>query len=295
MWIFHSLLSALAHSFQLSVGKRLVVKFSSWFVAWTMHVVMLVLFLIFGYFTYQGVPWENVSFSVAMAVAVVPYIFGSVVIIESTKRCDLSIVAPIVALTPIFIVVIEYFWLGAVPGPYGFLGIGMVVLGGYILNLSKAKGGKIFEPILSVFRRGQGLFALTGAFLFAFSATGCKVALQYSDAYSFATAVYVLSFFAISLVFGILLSFRVVKFPKFTLKDSGWLGLHGVLLSINGLANQLAFALAAYASYVISLKRMSALFGVVLGVLFFKEKGLSERMTGAVVMVAGVVVLAVFG
>jgi len=244
---------------------------------------------------YGGLPWENWGFVFAFAMATIPYVVGFLIIIESTKRCDLSIVAPIVALTPVFLVVIEFFWRGSVPNEYGFLGIGLVVFGGYVLNLSKAKGGQWLEPILSVFRKGSGLFAFTGAVLFAFSAAGCKVSLDHSEVASFTIGVYVFAFVVMSLMYGVALAGGWSKWPKVARKDWGWLAVSGLSLTVNGVANQIAFGLASYASYVIAIKRLSGLFGVGLGYLVFKEKGIGERALGAFIMVAGVVVLSVWG
>ncbi len=46
-------------------------------------------------------------------------------------------------------------------------------------------------------------------------------------------------------------------------------------------------------SYVIAIKRAGMVLAVVFGYLFFKEKHLRARLTGAVLMAAGVAVLAV--
>jgi len=296
MWILFSLLSALGQTANLTLGKKLMSRYSSWFVTWVMMLMMFVILMIGGVFLYNGLPWENWSFVFAFVVSTIFYVLGFFIIIESTKRCDLSIVAPIVALTPIFLIVIEFFWRGSVPNMYGFGGIGLVVLGGYVLNLSKAKGGQWLEPIFSIFRQGSGLFAFAGAVFFAFSAAGAKVSLGYTDIASFAIGLYVAAFVFMSLLYGVALIVGWTKLPgKIPKRDWAWLVASGLSLTINGIANQIAFGLASYASYVIAVKRLSALFGVGLGYLVFKEKGIGERALGAFIMVAGVIVLAVWG
>ena len=44
-------------------------------------------------------------------------------------------------------------------------------------------------------------------------------------------------------------------------------------------------------AYVIAIKRTSVCFGVIWGHLIFHEKGVKERLTGAIVMVLGVVLI----
>ena len=47
-------------------------------------------------------------------------------------------------------------------------------------------------------------------------------------------------------------------------------------------------------SYMVSVKRLSILFGVIYGVMFFEETNIKERLLGATVMVSGIIVLAAF-
>jgi uncharacterized membrane protein len=47
-------------------------------------------------------------------------------------------------------------------------------------------------------------------------------------------------------------------------------------------------------SYMVSVKRLSILFGVLYGIMFFKETNIKERFLGATVMVSGIIVLAAF-
>ncbi|MCK5699393.1 MAG: EamA family transporter, partial [Candidatus Aenigmarchaeota archaeon] len=47
-------------------------------------------------------------------------------------------------------------------------------------------------------------------------------------------------------------------------------------------------------AYVISIKRTNALFSVLWGALFFKEKHIKERLIGALIMVVGVLLITLF-
>ena len=44
---------------------------------------------------------------------------------------------------------------------------------------------------------------------------------------------------------------------------------------------------------VITVKRTSALFGIVWGKLFFKEQNIKERLLGAIIMLLGVLLIAI--
>ena len=298
MWILLSLVSAFFNAAQLSAGKKLVKDFDSAVVTWLLFLVTFVLFSVVGFFMYRGVPWGNMAFLIGLFFATIPYVFGTFVLVEATKRCDLSIVAPIMALTPVFLVIWEFLSLRTLPSGFGFLGIGLIVVGSYVLNLSKVGHGGfmggIFEPIFSIFRRGYGLLPFIGTFAYSFSGIGAKYALQYTDPFSFVTVMFSLSFVCASIYFVWLLALGRVRIGSEIFGHSLLFVIQGGFSTLNSLTNNLAFVMA-HASYVIALKRTSALFGVALGYLVFKEKKISERMIGAIVMVAGVAVLSIFG
>lgn len=66
------------------------------------------------------------------------------------------------------------------------------------------------------------------------------------------------------------------------------------LLSGTGLVCQMTAVSLTLVAYVISIKRISAIFGVIFGYLIFKEKGIKERLLGAIIMVLGVAIITLF-
>ncbi|GAI81314.1 unnamed protein product, partial [marine sediment metagenome] len=68
----------------------------------------------------------------------------------------------------------------------------------------------------------------------------------------------------------------------------------GVLFFIHALTHGLAISMVK-ASYMISVKRLSALIGIIYGRLFFKEKYIAVRFAGAGLMVAGAVLITIWG
>lgn len=71
----------------------------------------------------------------------------------------------------------------------------------------------------------------------------------------------------------------------------------GLILALAGIFNALGVGFQMVAvehipvTQVIAIKRMSALLSVLMGHFIFKEKGLQERLLGAVIMVSGVVII----
>jgi uncharacterized membrane protein len=70
--------------------------------------------------------------------------------------------------------------------------------------------------------------------------------------------------------------------------------LIGAIYAIMIFSHMLAISMVQ-AAYMISIKRMSLLFGVLYGAFLFKEDKIAERMTGAFIMVCGVLIIGFFG
>ncbi len=68
----------------------------------------------------------------------------------------------------------------------------------------------------------------------------------------------------------------------------------GLLFFVHALAHGFAICMVK-ASYMISVKRLSALIDIVYGRLFFKEKYMTVRLAGAGLMVAGAVLITLWG
>jgi uncharacterized membrane protein len=68
----------------------------------------------------------------------------------------------------------------------------------------------------------------------------------------------------------------------------------GLLFFVHALAHGFAISMIK-ASYMISVKRLSALLGIIYGRLFFKEKYMAVRMVGAGLMVTGAVLITIWG
>ena len=64
---------------------------------------------------------------------------------------------------------------------------------------------------------------------------------------------------------------------------------HGLMIVVHMIAVSMTLV-----AYVISIKRTGAIMSVLFGALFFKEKGLKERLLGSVIMIIGVILITVF-
>ena len=88
---------------------------------------------------------------------------------------------------------------------------------------------------------------------------------------------------------------RTLKRSLAALPGFPWAILAAGCLEAIGLFCQMHALPLTQVSYVIAVKRLSIIFGVLLGAAVFREPDLGHRLPGAAVMVAGVFFIAVFG
>jgi drug/metabolite transporter (DMT)-like permease len=194
----------------------------------------------------------------------------------------ISIVGPLSALTSIFLIPVGFVLLGELPTLIGFLGVFLVVLGSLVL--SKQRGRSFLTGLRSMFLEKGSLLAILGAFIASITMSIAKVTFQY-------TTPLVAAFYAIatlSLMVGPLaLRYRSAA------RSSSRFNIIGLGIS-SGLGiglNYIGLSLLPVVYYT-SIKRMSIVFNVLTGRIFFKEDHIRERLMGAILLVAGVVFIA---
>ncbi|MEA2082842.1 MAG: DMT family transporter [Thermodesulfobacteriota bacterium] len=203
------------------------------------------------------------------------------------KASPVSLSVPLLAFTPVFMILTGFLVLGETINQWGGLGICLIVFGSYILNLEKKEKG-ILEPIIAVFREKGSFLMLIVAILFSFAAVLGKKAILHSSALFF-SFFFFLVFDAIFLA-GLLITGKtsinhIVKYSR----KGIMLGLLQVIhVGCHGLAVALATAV-----YMIAVKRSSILFTVLLGCLILKEDRIRTRGPGALLMFLGVILITV--
>jgi len=199
---------------------------------------------------------------------------------------ELSVVLPLNMLTPLFALLTEYLLLGDAPNPLAFAGIALIVLGAYLLH-----AGSIRRGVLTPFKlllKDKGARLMMGATaIWSISAVADRGAVINSSA-AFYTIVFAPTFTVAFLPW--LLWRRRAELRKSLGRPLSLIpvGVFGALMAIC----QMSALKLALATMVISVKRLAGLFGVLLGGIFFKEKGVGVRLAAAGIMVGGTVLLA---
>jgi drug/metabolite transporter (DMT)-like permease len=209
----------------------------------------------------------------------------TVLYMKAIKASDLSVTVPMVAFTPLFLLLTSPIIVGEFPPLLGILGILLIVLGAYLLHIKEKQKG-ILAPFKAIITEKGPRLMLVVAFVWSITSNIDKVGIQSSSVVLWAVAIHI--FTIITMVPVVWLTSR---------SSIHQLGKHRKVLVSLGFINALKyfFQLAALqftlVAYVISIKRTSAILCVIFGALIFKETGIQERLTGSVIMVLGVLLI----
>ena len=202
---------------------------------------------------------------------------------EALKVSPLSLTVPFLAFTPAFMILTGTIILHEHLKASGIAGILLIVIGSYSLNIDQARFGP-FAPLIAIFKEKGSLLMLAVALIYSITSVLGKVAIQHSDHLFFAAFYFIAHGLFSSLVLGLLFKVNPLAVIKTCPKGVIYVGF-----AQSGMVITHMWAISmAPAAYMIAVKRLSVLFGVLIGCLFFREKGLSSKLFGATLMVTGV-------
>ena len=164
----------------------------------------------------------------------------------------------------------------------------MIVFGSYILNIKEKKKG-ILAPFKALLNNKGARLMLLVAFIWSITSNFDKIGLQNSSPVFYGICVNI--FITIGITPFIFLKSRkkLKQIPK-NLKSLIPVGIFNGLMI---LFHMIAISMTLVA-YLISIKRTSAILSVIMGSVIFKEKGLKERILGAIIMILGVLCITLF-
>ena len=237
------------------------------------------------------VPQLKAEFFTAVLTALPIELLALILYFKALKLSPLGLTVPFLALTPVFLIVIPYLLLGERITLAGGAGIVLIAAGSYTLNLRRRSSG-LLAPFRSIFRERGSLCMIGVAVLYAFTATLGKKAINCSSPLFFAG------------LYPILLC--VCLTPIALWKGGHELRLPGgagifratllpALFSLGEAVTGVIALSLTNVAYMIAVKRLSLLMGIIYGHILFRESGLRERLAGGGLMLAGVVLIVVGG
>ncbi len=239
---------------------------------------------------FLGLPAVPFEFWAWIAAAMPLEILAMLLYMRAIRGSPLSGTLPYMAFTPVFTVATGQILLGERVSGQGLMGIVLVVMGAWGLNRAHAgrHPGTWLRPFLSIVRERGSRLMLAVAALYSVTAVLGKGALRLMPGAALAFgALY------FSLLGGLTLVFFGLRQPASVLRAFGsgrFAWLVAMLMTVMILTHFLALAQAETA-YMIAVKRLSILFGIVLGAWVFKEARLSQNLFAGGLMVVGVALI----
>jgi len=305
LWFFLALLGAISQAiYSLSI-KVLQKKIPPFFLAGYSFLAASLIFV--PLILVAGIPPLGPGLVPALAVTVTINTVATILFYRALSTTDLSLCVPILAFTPVFLILTSFVILGEIPSPAGTAGIFLIAAGAFLLTFQSGHGRSacLSTPFLTFFHNPGVRSMLFVAFLYSLSVNYDKEVVMNSSPL-FGSAVILFLLAIIFLVIAQLTrrkntltvidpigpdtvwSDRITRSPFFIY------GAVGMILAVEGIAINTAYTLAIV-PYVISIKRLSLFFSVLFGGLLLHEQQIRGRMSGAVVMIIGAVIIGLWG
>ena len=285
-WYYLALLSALTLALADAFTKK-------GFSGYSTSLIILVRFAFPGILLapvslYLGLPPVQTEFWYYLAVCVPLELIAMWLYITAIRDYPLHLTLPFLAFTPVFNILTGYLFLNETIRLYGFVGIMLVVVGTYYLNIDHLMSNRrdLMAPFKAVVRVRGSMLMLLAAAIYSLTSVFSKAAMQYASPETFGAFYFVVIGMAAILLVIVLQPRAIAQ----VMQRKKYMLLVGVAMSIMVVSHFMAIAMVEVA-YMISVKRMSLLFGILLGAWLFRDVKFSQHIPAAVIMLFGVILI----
>jgi uncharacterized membrane protein len=234
----------------------------------------------------EGIPPVDKKIVFTCAIAAPIDVLATFLYVRALRISPLSQTVPLLSFTPAFLLLTSLFILGEWPSGPGAGGVLLIVAGSYLLNSSLEKKHGFTYPFRKIFSDKGSRMMLVVAFLYSITSNFGKMGVVFSSPLFFAASYY--SCLSIILLLPALRNNSLKGLFTFRLLLIGACSLLMVMFHFTAIR-------LTYVSYMVAVKRTSLLFAILFGALFFKEKGLVQKIIGGGIMVIGIFVIALWG
>lgn len=283
MWLLFGLGTAFFEAVKDVLSKRAMRELDPYSVAFAMPLFALPVLLLYA----ARATWPplDATFYIALLTAASMHVWALSLYMKALESAPLAVSLPMIAFTPLFIMLFGPFISGDLPSAQGAVGVLLIVAGTYLLNIGRRATG-FLEPFKALARERGAIYMLTVAAIWGVTGLIDRIGVRHSSVHCWAAAIVTTT----TLFFLTLLAFTGRLGPLRTARFYRSAALPGLMNGLSLLFYMEGIALTI-AAYVISAKRLSILFGMVLGYYFLGERNIREKLAGAALMVGGVVVI----
>jgi len=289
LWLIYILITAILVSFSTIIEKKVLFKEHAMEFSAVLALFNMVLALPFFLFAdFSGLTLRPLLYMLLSSImAAVAFLL----IIKAIRHMEVSSVSPLVILGPGLTAVLAFVFLGEKLSVFEISGIFLLLIGAYILETKDRK--HLLEPFKIIKESKYIHFILIGILLYSITSLFDRIVLAHYNLTPETYIAVIHIFLAIN--FFIMLAFfhDGIKGIKHGIKNA-WLPI--LIISVLAVSYRFFQANAvklARVGLVVSVKKLSVLFTVILGGEIFHEKNIVKKTIASVIMILGIILIAI--
>lgn len=282
MWLIFALLNPVSESTRSLFIKKASGQVDPLVISWSNNLIPFLLFPISLFFIELKF---NTQFWIGFIGSGTIQIINTVLYMRAISKGDISTVMPMLSFTPLVLLFTAPILVGEFPSLLGLGGVVLIVVGSYLLNID-LKNMSVLEPLRAIIRNKGTRLMLIVATLWGISGAFDKMALNNSSVFQYITFLNIVVFISTTIM--------VVSQKKFDLRKIREAKTNLLMVSfLTTCSYILHFAAISMTlvAYVVSLKRLTGMFSVLIGSYFLQEPKMKQRLGGATVMFIGVLMI----
>lgn len=287
-WFFVALLSSFLSAFAAITQKKVLFELKPLEFSFILSIVNLLFSIPFFFFiNYYTITFQNLS------VLFIKSLIGALAflcVMNALKNLQISNALPLLALTPGFVAVFAFFFLGEKLKYYEIIGLISLIVGTYILESKSLK--EVLIPFSVFIKSKYHQFILAALLLFTASSIMDKLLLIKMNLTPVSLTAFQHIYFA--LIFGVIFFFRKTDLTKqniATIKNNfGWIALIS-LLTIGYRFSQVWAVSLASVALVLAIKRTSVLWATIIGGKIFKDTNLLKKVIAVIFILIGAILI----
>lgn len=221
----------------------------------------------------------------------------SILFFHSLKKYEISVVIPLMNLSPLVLVILSYIILAEILTLVQLLGICILIFGTYILEITHSNHEKK-KPhhfhFKNIFSKEYSFFIIIASILFLASINMIIEKILFNQGTNVITNLYftgLIVFINISMYF--IYKKRFVKSLKNIVKEPHTLTIGVLGLIDKGVILSAIAQPAALVSLVIPIRRLETLFSAIIGGMLFHEQHLKQKLIACIIMLVGVLCITI--
>ena len=282
IWLIPALLNPVSESTRSLFIKKASAQVDPLVISWSNNLIPFLLFPISLFFIELKF---NTQFWIGFAGSGTIQIINTVLYMRAISKGEISTVMPMLSFTPLVLLITAPILVGEFPSLLGLGGVVLIVVGSYLLNID-LKNMSVLEPLRAIIRNKGTRLMLIVATLWGISGAFDKMALNNSSVFQYITFLNIVVFISTTIM--------VISQKKFDLEKIREAKTNLFMVSLLTTCSYI-FHFAAISmtlvAYVVSLKRLTGMFSVLIGSYFLQEPKMKQRLVGATVMFIGVLMI----